>query len=297
MFGFAFAGAPLGQVLLTWYLKDSLAAGESWRSILEALGILTFVMLLIATFLAKRGPESYGLKASGAMPSSDDKPAKAEYDWSIAQAFSSYPIWGAILTFLTCVLAEFLVWTQVVSYWRIDLGLDISTASYLYMTIGIVGIFSMPIMGIVADYTVKITGNEPLGRKRMLQLGPLIGVVACVLLILQGSSIVAGVISCFMFAVYWAIVPGGVVGYTGSMYGRKTLGKVWGLATLIVMGTGPFIGSFLGGYLKDITGNYTASLVVALASFVLSILLATSLPLKLATPEEREITDPVTVTT
>lgn len=295
MFGFAFAGAPLAQVILTWFIKDSLASGTSWRTIMEYLGYLTFVMLIVGFILAKRGPESYGLHAEGELPAKDTKAPKIkEYEWSLGQAFSTYPLWGAILTFVTSVLAEFLVWTQVVSYWRIDLGIDISTASYMYMTIGIVGIFSMPIMGIVADWTVKITGNEPKGRKRMLQLGPSIGVLACILLFLQQQAFWLGVMSCFLFAVYWAIVPGGIVGYTGSLYGRKTLGKIWGLATLIVMGTGPFTGSFLGGYLKDVTGSYTASLGVALGSFILSILFATSLPLKLATPEEVHTLDAVT---
>ncbi|MHC1711400.1 MAG: nitrate/nitrite transporter [Solidesulfovibrio sp.] len=296
MFGFAFAGAPLGQLILTYFIKNALADGSSWRTIFEGLGYMTFVVLVIGFFLAKRGPEAYGLTASGALPTAAGKAPAREYEWSIGQAFSSYPIWGAILTFVFSVLAEFLVWTQVVSYWRIDLGIDISTASYMYMVIGVVGIFSMPIMGIVADHTVKVVGSEPLGRKRMLQLGPSIGIIACILLFLQRYSIWIGVVSCVLFAIYWAIVPGGVVGYTGSLYGRKTLGKIWGLATLLVMGTGPFTGSFVGGYLKDVTGSYTASLVVALVSFLLSLIFATSLPLRLLNPEERRIvtTEPIT---
>jgi MFS family permease len=287
MWGFAFAGAPLGQLILTYFIKNALSSGTSWRIIYEGLGYTTFVVLALAFFLAKRGPESYGLHAEGGMPAATGAAPPKEYEWTLGQAFSSYPIWGAILTFVFSVLAEFLVWTQVVSYWRVDLGMDISTASYMYMVIGVVGIFSMPIMGIVADHTVKVTGYEPLGRKRMLQLGPFIGIVACVLLFLQTYSLWIGVASCFLFAVYWAIVPGGVVGYSGSLYGRKTLGKIWGLATLLVMGTGPFTGSFVGGYLKDVTGSYTASLVVALVSFLLSLIFATSLPLKLLNPEER----------
>jgi MFS family permease len=104
-------------------------------------------------------------------------------------------------------------------------------------------------------------------------------VVACALLLGSGLSPVLPYLSCFIFAVYWAIVPGGVVGYTGAMYGRKTLGKIWGLATLIAMGVGPFVGSFMGGYLRDATGHYTASIDFALCSFAASTLLAITLPL------------------
>ena len=113
----------------------------------------------------------------------------------------------------------------------------------------------------------------------MLMVGPALGVLACVLLLGSGLNAALPYVSCFIFAVYWAIVPGGVVGYTGAVYGRKTLGKIWGLATLIAMGVGPFVGSFMGGFLKDATGHYTASIMFALCSFAASTVLAFTLPL------------------
>src|SRR5208282_5849994 len=134
----------------------------------------------------------------------------------------------------------------------------------------------------VADKIVKAVGNEVKGRKIMLVIGPLTGVAACILLLFSGHSMAFAYIACVIFAVYWAIVPGGVVGYTGAIYGRKTLGKIWGLATLIVMGIGPFTGSFIGGLLKDISGSYTYSIEYALGSFCVSIVLAFCLPLGLA---------------
>ncbi len=157
--------------------------------------------------------------------------------------------------------------------------MSLSKGVYLYMTIGAVGIFSMPIMGIVADKIVQNVGHEAKGRKISLIIGPLVGVVACIVLLQTGISIVFGVAACFLFAVYWAMIPGGVVGYTGAIYGRKTLGKIWGLATLICMGVGPASGSFLGGYFRDMTGSYRASILFAMGSFVVSALAASSLPL------------------
>ncbi len=94
-----------------------------------------------------------------------------------------------------------------------------------------------------------------------------------------GKSIAFGVLSCFLFAVYWAMIPGGVVRYTGAIYGLKTLGRIWGLATLICMGVGPAAGSFLGGYFRDLTESYRASFLFALGSFLVSALAASSLPL------------------
>jgi MFS family permease len=286
MFGIAFMGAPMSQVVMSLFVKESLAGaqGDAWRSAMQILGWLTLLCLLIAAVVAKKNPEDYGLQAFGEEPPASGGKAAKEYVWSIKEAFSSYPIWGAILTFLTSMLAEFLVWTQVVSYWKADLGFNLSTATNLYVTIGIVGIFSMPIMGIIADKIVLISKCESQGRKRMLIFGPATGALACGLLLIQSGtgivSIIVGVVSCFIFAIYWAVVPGGVVGYSGAVYGRQTLGKIWGLATLIVMGIGPFIGPLIGGYLKDATGSYTYSILFALASFIVSACIASTLPLK-----------------
>jgi MFS family permease len=253
---------------------------HAWRSQMTILGGIVFVALVIAVLVARQSPEKYGLQPFGALPASAAAPSERE--WGVGEAFSRYAIWGAILTFLTSVMAEFLVWTQVVSYWTSDLGFSLKKATNIYAFIGLVGIFSMPIMGKVADRVVQAVGDEARGRKIMLVIGPSTGVVACLLLLNSAAAPAFPYISCFIFAVYWAIVPGGVVGYTGAMYGRKTLGKIWGLATMIAMGVGPFVGSFMGGWLRDVSGHYTWSIYFALGSFIASIVLATSLPLRFA---------------
>ncbi|GAB6176843.1 OFA family MFS transporter [Desulfobaculum senezii] len=289
MFGLAFMGAPMSQVIMSLFVKESLAGaqGDAWRSAMQLLGILTLGCLLLATIVAKRNPENYGMEPFGEVPSST--PSAAEYVWSIREAFSTYPIWCVILTFLTSMLAEFLVWTQMVSYWTADLGISLPKATNLYVTIGVVGIFSMPLMGIVADKVVQASKCESQGRKRMLIFGPFTGAIACGLLLMQtATTTLLGILACFIFAIYWAVVPGGVVGYTGAVYGRKTLGKIWGLATLIVMGIGPFIGPLIGGYLKDSTGSYTYSILFALGSFIVSMLLASTLPLATQPVDARE---------
>ncbi|HHY94815.1 MAG TPA: MFS transporter [Firmicutes bacterium] len=144
----------------------------------------------------------------------------------------------------------------------------------------------MPLLGIVADKVVAAVKAEPVGRKIMLIIAPVVGVVACLLLFATRTSFLAGILACILFAVYWAIEPGGVAGYAGSIYGRKTLGRIWGLATLIVMGIGPALGSFMGGYLYDVSGSYRNSILFALAAFAVSAVVALSLPVA-ARPKEK----------
>lgn len=285
MFGIAFTGAPISQVIMNLFVKQALAGseGDAWRDAMQMLGGLTLICLAAAALLARKPPERYDMEPFGGMSGAVGAP---QHVWSIRETFTTYPIWGVILTFLTSVLGEFMIWTQAVSYWHTDLGMPLESAAHLYIIIGIVGIFSMPIMGVVADKVVQRSASEASGRKKMLIFGPLTGAAACALLLMQTpESSILGALSCVVFAMYWAVVPGGVVGYAGAVYGRATLGRIWGLATLIVMGIGPFAGAFIGGYLKDVSGSYTYSIIFALGAFVASMLLASSLPLT-TTPEK-----------
>jgi len=259
---------------------------HAWRTQMTILGVIVFLALMVAVLAARQSPEHYGFTPFGALGPDPAAPPAPERDWTTAQAFSTYAIWGAILVFLTAAMGEFLIWTQVVSYWTQDLGFSLKQATNSYAFIGLVGIFSMPIMGLVADRVAQAAGDEALGRKLMLITGPAIGVLACGVLLASARATAFAYLACFIFAVYWAIVPGGVVGYVGAIYGRRTLGRIWGLATLIVMGIGPFLGSYTGGLLKDLTGRYTYSIYFALGGFAVSMLLACTLPLAAAPVRE-----------
>lgn len=291
MWGIAFAGAPMAQIVLSLGVKPMLVenAGQ-WRDAMTILGWISLVALLLAALLAKKNPEQYGLHAFGEVPPAKGTAAQQEYPWKIGEAFSTFPIWGSILAFLTSMVAEFLIWTQVVTYWTKDLKMTLDNATNLYIIIGIAGIFTMPLLGIVSDKLVVAMKNEIKARKTMLIFGPAVGAVACLLLMTMGpQSTTLGALICVLFAVYWAIEPGGVVGYAGAIYGRVSLGKLWGLATLIVMGIGPALGSFMGGYLADTTGNFIASIKFALCSFVLSAIIAFILPLKIKVPDQQGV--------
>jgi MFS family permease len=251
------------------------ALDVAWRGEMLLLGFIVLGTLALASLLGRRAPEAYGLKPRGLSGAGCEGTSSSE--WSVRGAFSRYAIWGAILTFLTSMMAEFLIWTQVIGYWTEDVGYSLEAATGIYAVVGLIGIVSMPLMGKVADLAVQRLGREVGGRRLMLLLGPGMGMAACLLLLFSAQPVLAYA-AAFVFALYWAIVPGGVVGYVGAVYGCRTLGKIWGLATLIVMGVGPFAGSFIGGLLRDLSGSYTPAIYYALGSFGASVLLAATLP-------------------
>lgn len=277
MWGLAFAGAPVAQVILSLGLKKMLVTMD-WRIAMRGLSVVVFVALVIAALVAKKNPEDYGLRAVGAAPVTPGNGDDSEYVWSLKEAFGKYAIWGAIIAFTGCVVGEFLVWTQIVMYWTQDLHMSLSTATYLYVIIGVAGIFTMPLLGMWADKVVAKAGDEAKGRKSALMVAPVVGILAICCLFLTKLSIIFAIVACILFASYWAIEPGGVAGYVGAVYGRKTLGRIWGTATLIIMGIGPALGSFMGGYLYDLSGTYSNSLLFAMGAFAVSWFAAASLP-------------------
>lgn len=277
MWGFAFMGAPISQFLMAFIMGRVLSEEEpaTWRTGMMLLALIVAAALIGAFLLTKKSPEEYGFSAFG---SPSDNGSTLKTSWTLKEAFSIYPIWGVMAVFLANMMGEFLIWTQVVSYWSADLGWTQTQAVRMYGTIGMVGVVSMPLMGKCADLLVGKSINEAHGRTRILSLGALLGVGATVLLLLSGLSSGFALAACILFAFYWAVVPGGVVGYTGAVYGRAALGRIWGMATLIVMGIGPFTGSFLGGFFKDLSGTYTVSLIFALSCFFAAFLLTFTLP-------------------
>lgn len=297
MWGIAFAGGPMAQVLLSLGVKPMLVENAAqWRIAMTYLSWIFLLLLLLAAFLAKKNPDQYGLQPFGeakAAPASatSGAPKKEEFIWNIRQAFATYPLWAAIMCFMACVSGEFLIWTQIVRYWTKDLGMALNTATNLYVIIGVAGIFTMPLLGMFADKLVRIFGDEIKARKTMLIVGPATGIAACLMLLsMSGDSYTLGVLCSIVFAIYWAIVPGGVVGYCGSIYGQKSLGKIWGLATWIIMGVGPAVGSFMGGHLADTTGDFVASIYFAMGSFIVALLAAVSMPRSVRLPSEEKAT-------
>ena len=281
MWGIAFMGAPVAQVVLSLAIKQVVIFMD-WRIAMRGLSVVVLVALIIAALVAKKNPQDYNLEPFGMDSIKGKGPKPEEKVWSLKEAFGVFPIWGAILAFLGSMLGEFLIWTQVVKFWTADVKMSLGTATNLYVIIGIAGIFTMPIMGRIADKLVgRYNNQESKARKTMLIFAPIVGLMACGLLLMTKVSIIFGIIACILFAIYWAVEPGGVAGYAGSIYGNRTLGKIWGTATLIVMGIGPAVGSFMGAYLYDVSGSYFNSIIFAACAFIFSAIIATILPLSI----------------
>ena len=276
MWGIAFAGAPLAQLLLTIVLKPVLR-NMGWQAGMKLMAAICAVFLVAAALIAKRTPNYYNVTPFGTETlKKKDGPAKRAV--TLKEAFSTYAIWADILCFLTAMAGEFLIWSQAVGFFQTDMQMDADKAATIYMLIGAFGVFMMPITGKISDQMVKKFGSEVKGRKVMLIIGPACGAIGVALCLTK--SLPLCIIAMFFLASYWGIEPGGCAGYAGSVFGGAGLGRTWGLATLIVMGIGPSFGTFMGAWFKDSFGSYVPAFIFCLCAYIISMLVACTLPLK-----------------
>ena len=276
MWGIAFAGAPCAQLILTLLLKPILQQ-MGWQVGMKVLSVIMAILLIVAAAVAKRTPEYYGTQPFG-LDTIKKKTGPAKRAVTLREAFGTYAIWCDIICLLSCMMAEFLVWSQCVGFFQTDMGMDLSKASNIYMVIGFCGLFMMPLTGKLSDALVKKFGNEVKGRKTMLIIGPACGAIGVLLCLTK--SIVPVCIAMLFLATYWGIEPGGCAGYAGSVFGGAGLGRTWGLATLICMGIGPSLGTFMGAWFKDHFGSYVPAFIFCLVMYLISLVFAVTLPLK-----------------
>lgn len=270
--GIAFLGAPVAQVLM------SLGASEfilrmGWRYAMRVLALVVFLVMVIATIISKREPESYGIHISKQRFRED-----AQKFWPTLTAFRTWSALGITFAFFTAMMAEFTIWSQAVNYWEQSGGLSLRGATFLYILIGVFGLVTMPVMGRLQDKLVSISDSEAKGRKKILVIAPIVGIIACILMIITSRALIAGVVASLSFAIYWACEPGGAAGYVGAVFGKRNMGHIWGFATLWAMSLGPFFGTILGSRIYDVTGIYDHTILFAMFFFFVSALIAWTLP-------------------
>lgn len=284
MYGIAWIGAPLAQLLVTQAMKPVLQQ-MGWQVGMKVLSVIMAVLLLVAVIVARKIPELYADDSGSPRKPFGDAIAKAAptRSWTVGEAFRIWPSWGVILAFLFSMVAEFLVWSQIVSYFQVDMGLELDTASNIYVIIGVCGLLTMPLGGKVSDILVRRFGNERKGRKFMMLFAPACGIAGILLALSKNVAVCC--VAMVILSVYWALEPANCAAYAGSVFGGPTFGKIWGLCTLITMGIGPSLGTFAGAALRDAFGSFVPSLVFALASYAVSIVVAATLPTRFSWDE------------
>ena len=253
---FAYAGFAFGSLLLA-PLSGLMIDANGWRWTYQILGTSLVLLAVISIFLPWRQI------AQGTKPALPPRPFLPD-----ASVFKGSGFWGLFAIFFLTSVTTYVVQIQVVVY------LEEAGYSRVISTL-VFGISAaMSVIGIVGAGWLA----DRIGQRRTATISytmTIVGIVA--LLALSDGPHPA-------FLAIYLLGFGGAMGSRGPVISALTarlfegqVGAVFGLIT-IGLGLGGAVGAWLAGYLYDVTGGYTASLVVAASASFIGIVLFWTVP-------------------
>jgi MFS family permease len=253
--GIVTGGTGIGIIvtgLLLPYLLSTLGR-EAWRECWTLLALLTFLVGIISSILLKE------------KPSHQDSPLL-----KVDQENSSGPVGGrgSGLTLQTVFLVYFIFGlayniyvTYFVAFLVGEVQLAEGTAGFIWSIFGWTCVVSGWMWGFVSDRIGR--------REALLWNNGLISLSVFLPLLLHQPFLLG--LSAFLFG---ATFPGTVTVIAACVSDEETEKRatLYGWVTLI-HGIGQFLGTILGGYLRDLTGSFQLTLFVSLIGFVTCVIL------------------------
>ncbi|MFK7944273.1 MAG: MFS transporter [Paracoccaceae bacterium] len=241
---FAYAGFAAGSVLLSplsgWMIETG-----GWRWTYQTLGLFLLALAIVVAMLP------WGRIEAGIKPATPPRrliPGR--------EVFASVPFWALFVVFFMTSVTTYVVQVQAVEFLT-DAGYPRLTATFLY---GLTA--AMSLGGIVGAGWLA----DRYGQRRIATLGysmSIIGILALMALA-NGPNL--------MLLAVFLISFGGAMGSRGPIVSSLTarlfegqVGAVFGLI-MIGLGLGGAFGAWVSGWLFDLTGGYSAGLMVAIGA-------------------------------
>ena len=255
--GVVTGGTGLGIIvtgLLLPYLLSNLGE-EAWRQCWLLLAMITFTVSVMGFFLLKEKPSQMNLHS---LEISEDMetivfPVRRD-GLTIRTIFVMYFIFG---------FAYNIYATYFVAYMVEEIRLTEKTVGDIWAIFGWMCTGSGLIWGFISDRLGR--------RKALLWNNGMISLAVLLPLLLHQTPFLA--LSAFLFGLTFL----GTVTIIAASVGDQVVEKrasVYGLVTLI-HGIGQFLGTTIGGYLKDLTGTFQLTFIVSLIGFLVCSILVT----------------------
>jgi MFS family permease len=249
--GLVGSGPGIGSLCLSPSI-GAMIARLSWRSAMEGISWLFVCYLLLPLLLLRQNGNRKRAFLQKEMSKSSTK--------TLWQG-RNLPL--LFVSFLLMSTAVYGVLSQEVAY-ATDQGMSLTEAAWALGLVTGIGVIASPLLGWISE---RIQSKKKLGAwiLGLATLGILLIYVAKSGILLALGSIVVGT----AYASYVPIFPS----ITRALFGQEFFGRAWGL---ICMGgsIGAALGSWLGGYLHDLRGNYELVwLVMALSFLAASVIL------------------------
>ena len=253
--GVSAIGTSIGGFLMP-VLAGSLLASMDWRTTLQYLAVLAFLLICpMAWLVLKRKPAA---SSQAAIADGTDKPLVAEQDqrvWTTREILSTRNFWLPVMALLPLAMAFGGIQFNLSAYGQ-DLGNSLQDSAWLISLMSLSMILGKLFFGYMADRM----------DHRKLYWVAALGMLLTLVLLQDSPSyfVLCAASACMGFAI------GGLLPMMGSIYsdrfGSKSFGRVMGLVTMIITlgGFGPLI----AGAVFDATGDYDAAFMTFIALII-----------------------------
>ena len=232
-------GGIIGPPLITWLIYT-----YNWRDAFLFVGIVVFVLIILAAQFLKRDPSQIGQIPYQKGNETRRKTLADVEELSLNQALHTRKFWMfsfIMFCFGFCVMT---ITVHIVPL-AIDRGISATSAAMILSVMNVAMTAGSLIIGLIAD---------KIGSRRMLIICQCLLLGVMLFLLPVNSAWVLGI-----FVVVMALGGGGIAVLQGTivaeLFGLKSNGVILGVNTFVYT-IGCSLGAFIAGLVFDATGNY-----------------------------------------
>ena len=260
--GVATSGTKVAMVVLPPVLA-ALIAGAGWRMAMFGLGALILLLIPVVWLLVREAPHK-----TQARTSKKGDATKARDGVSLRQALQMPAFWLVAVSLFANGQVMNLVFIHLPNY-MLSQGYSEGLAAFALALLGGVGVFGTVVTGIMSDR---------IGSWLMLLImfGAR-GFSALLVIVMPGPF------SMLVFVMVFGVLGYGAIGVIGNLapqlFGKRAIGTI--LGTVYVFNqVGGAAGVYSGGIAYDLTGDYSASLWLSVATTLVSTIAIAFLPVR-----------------
>jgi MFS family permease len=258
MVGIVGSGIGIGMLVMA-PLATRLIETFHWRITFLILGILTFVIVVVAAQFFKRDPSAVRL-----VPRGEDlnfNPQEKPQGYSFQDAIRTHQFWLTFFTIFCFTFCSFTILIYLVPN-AIKSGISPVIAATILASVGILQIVGRISSGLVADR---------IGNKSVFVIGFIVTIAALSLIITHDA-----LWSFYVFAVIYGVVQGSIStsqpSLVASLFGSKNLGLNLGSCSFGFT-LGAALGPFAVGSIFDYSGSYNPGFIVCIAVSLVGLIL------------------------
>jgi len=226
---------------------------EGWKYSWYFLGAFSLITVALSYFFLRDKPEEINLRPLGkGSPSqkNGEKPIAGGID---ATPFKSFTLYHLGLVYLAFGFTYIIYATFFTDYLVKEIGIPMDTAGWLWSIVGLTGIGSGFIWGVISD---------KIGRGRGLALVYL-SLASSFLLLMGFRNLTGFLLSTLFFGIAAWATPAIVNAAACDYFGPRNAAPTMAFLAAVFLGTGQVIGPWIAGYIADLTGSFSSIFAVS----------------------------------